>query len=70
MERQICPVFLASAIGVTDKIKAMFAMAQITCKKEECAWYVKHEQPLSEGCAIKELSNSLKRISINMPYPK
>jgi hypothetical protein len=32
------------------------------CLKSECAWYVYHVQPESEGCAIAKMSNDLKGI--------
>jgi GTPase Era involved in 16S rRNA processing len=37
------------------------------CLKEKCAWYVSHELPHSEGCAIEKISDSLKYITLNLP---
>jgi len=54
----LCPLLFLARRGAAE------------CQGEECAWYVRHENPNSEGCAIKELSDSLKTISLNMPHPE
>jgi len=55
---KMCPLLLIAKKGSTE------------CPGKECAWYVTHEQPDSEGCAIKELSDSLKTIGLQIPLPK
>ncbi len=59
----ICPLLLMAVkqrgniLGESDKEAA-------ECLKGECAWYVFHMQPDSEGCAIPKLSDSVKSIAL------
>ena len=39
----------------------------VECLKVACAWYVTHELPYSEGCAIAKMSETLKTISMDIP---
>jgi len=50
---KLCPLLLIAKSGAA------------VCS-DECAWYVKHEMPNAEGCAIKELSDDLKYISLRI----
>ncbi len=50
---KVCPLLLIAGKGEE-------------CVEEDCAWYVIHEQPNAEGCAIAELSNNLKTISLRI----
>ncbi len=59
----ICPLILMAAkqrgnmMGESEREAA-------ECIKAECAWWVFHVQPDSEGCAIPKLSDCLKTISL------
>ncbi|MCK4788370.1 MAG: hypothetical protein KAV87_31810 [Desulfobacteraceae bacterium] len=55
----ICPIIF------TFQAKAQ-SMELVECRKEKCAWWVIHEHPNAEGCAIAELSNNLKTISLRI----
>ncbi len=50
---KMCP-FLVSAQG------------SAACHGKNCAWFVTHESPKAEECAIKELSDNLKFISMKI----
>jgi len=50
---KVCPLLLIAGKG--DE-----------CVEEKCAWYVIHEKPNAEECAIAELSNNLKTISLRI----
>jgi hypothetical protein len=39
----------------------------VECLGEACAWYVIHESPHAEGCAVAKISDVLKTISMNLP---
>lgn len=50
---KVCPLLLIAEKG--DE-----------CVEEKCAWYVVHEEPNAKECAIKELSDDLKYISLRI----
>ena len=50
---KVCPLLLIAGKGEE-------------CVEKKCAWYIEHEMPNSEGCAIAELSDSLKTISLRI----
>lgn len=50
---KVCPLLLIASAG--DE-----------CLEEKCAWYVEHEDPNVKECAIKELSDDLKYISLRI----
>ncbi len=39
----------------------------VECLGEACAWYVIHESPHTEGCAMARISDMLKTMSVNLP---
>ncbi len=61
----ICPLLLI-AIKQSENIITDPEKIWAQCLKEKCAWYVIHEIPNAEGCAIAELSNNLKTISLRI----
>ena len=59
----ICPLLLM-AVKQRGNMMGESEREATECLKGECAWYVYHIQPDSEGCAIPKLSDSLKNISL------
>ncbi len=62
---EICPLLLI-AIKQSENIITDPEKTWAQCLKEKCAWYVKLESPDVEGCAIRELTHSLKAIHLKM----
>lgn len=63
---EICPLLLM-AIKHKENTAKGTQQNVAQCLKEKCAWYVSHELPHSEGCAIEKISDSLKYITLNLP---
>lgn len=53
-----CPLLLIS--------RPPSVLAGLDCKEEECAWFVKHENPKKGECAIKALADSVKYMTMRM----
>jgi hypothetical protein len=66
---KICPLLLIT-VSQPGTLIADQERESARCLGEECTWYVKFEAPKKEGCAIRELSYSLKTISMNIPLLK
>lgn len=61
----ICPLLLMAAKQKGELVTAN-ERDSVECLKTACAWYVLHEQPFSEGCAIQKISDDLKQISLSV----
>lgn len=62
----ICPLLLM-ALKHKENLDAKSEKSSAECIKGECAWYVIHSQPPSEGCAIMKISDAIKTITLNLP---
>ena len=62
----ICPLFLMAAKRKESQ-GTESEKGSAECIKGKCAWYVSYDQPISEGCAIMKISDSLKYITLNLP---
>jgi hypothetical protein len=62
----ICPLLLMASQQKEDHVTSA-SKESIECLKGACAWYVIHELPYTEGCAVAKLSETLKTISMNLP---
>jgi len=60
----ICPLILIAVkeTGFITEIEEK----QSRCLRNDCAWFVTHEDPDKAGCAIKVLSDSMVSISPKM----
>ena len=62
----ICPLLLQAIKESGDIIKDN-EREWSQCLRDQYAWFVKYEVPEFQGCAISEISNTIKYISINLP---
>lgn len=59
MPDEYCPIiFTHQAMGQSEEL--------VKCKGEKCAWFVKHENPKNEECAIKALADLVKYMTMRM----
>lgn len=66
-KKLICPLLM---IALTPGPDVALQKQATDCMKEKCAWYTRHEVPNTEGCAIKEISDALKTVSLRMSEAK
>jgi hypothetical protein len=57
----ICPLLLAASKQRGDLVTAA-DKDSVECLKEACAWYVMHNVPHTEGCAVAKIADSMNSI--------
>ncbi len=63
----ICPLFLMASKQKGELVTATEKNG-VECLKGACAWYVMHEIPPTEGCAVAKIADLLKYITSNLPH--
>lgn len=59
----LCPLLL-SAVMSPGKVIADYKRDEAKCIRGQCEWYVRHEAPGREGCAIPVLADLVKMKSM------
>ncbi len=62
----ICPLFLMAAKQKGELVTSNDKNG-VECLKSACEWYVMHEIPPTEGCAVAKMADLMKYISTNLP---
>jgi len=62
----ICPLLLMASRH-KGEIATAAGKNAVECLGEACAWFVIHESPHAEGCAMARIADVLKSISLNLP---